>query len=1065
MKLGDSVDTILQFIDYAKINPTYELEVLFKNISNNKISSEQFNNVMKRLKGIFKTTTTSENLDIFYQYAKDKQSNIRVTINGIESIRKYCKTNNLKNISNVSFLKKGQISVGGNKLRPINNNNYNLRFNIKEEDIVRNESDISNVMLDWNKKLKTFRYKKRYSFKSPDNLFQFDLTIVKSSNIRVSYLDSKTMKKKNVPEYMKKFILLPSHISDLNSYWDSLTGESNVKLKGKRIENYVYSKTLQESNTLTNPVEYEIELEYIGNKINYTGDNQNILNKLVSNIGIVLQAIQKSYYIISEEEKNMVRTEYKELMGGIKFKAPMNVTLELKHMVEKKYEDYKDVLSIRKNYSVTDKADGERNLLFVASNDEVFLMNRESNIKKLNAKLTGLSNTILDGEYILKDKNGNNINLFMVFDIYFLNGDDLRGRILNRTKDQIETNTILKSRNEIMNDLFDNLPLVKDDSNNLVVNKKKFYYGNIENFQQSVDEDISKLNADLSLVEKNGEKYKQIQAKITELKEDTKIFEESNTVYQKQYIYHIDGLIFTPLFLAVGEQPGKSTKFEGRWNVCFKWKPPEENTIDFFVRIKTEDNSDSHLISYKNENNSIISYKSLILNVGYDPRIHTKHNSCKVLNEGLMFDEKYYFVPFTPTNPFKKDSNLCNIPLDKYGAMKCLDKNIITNNSIVEFSYDESRPEGFKWIPLRVRNSNKPNDFITAKNVWNTIHNPVTTDMILTGKTNIDEVFDEVYYSKNVDSFNSRKKSKTKSLQDFHSYVKKTLIMSSSKENDTLLDISCGRGGDYNHWIEAKLGKVVGIDVNRENLENIDSGACNRILDNYNKNPLMDNILFIWGNSIRDFTNGDAGKDDLNKYYLDIIYGNASLEKIPNEKLRKFYKLVSEEEDIGFDVVSCQFSFHYFFKNQIDLRSVLRNVSRSLTIGGKFIGTCLDGKSVFNLLKDELSVGEYDEGNILWKITKRYDISSLESDESCLGLAVDVYMDSIGKTFTEYLVNFDYLALLCEQFNLKLVKLTDFDELHAELEGKKIKYGDASKMNIKLKKYSFLNKCFVIEKL
>ena len=45
----------------------------------------------------------------------------------------------------------------------------------------------------------------------------------------------------------------------------------------------------------------------------------------------------------------------------------------------------------------------------------------------------------------------------MVFDIYFLNGDDLRGRILNRTKDQIESNTILKSRNEIMNDLFDNL--------------------------------------------------------------------------------------------------------------------------------------------------------------------------------------------------------------------------------------------------------------------------------------------------------------------------------------------------------------------------------------------------------------------------------------------------------------------------------------------------------------------------------------------------------------------------------------------------------------------------------
>ena len=101
----------------------------------------------------------------------------------------------------------------------------------------------------------------------------------------------------------------------------------------------------------------------------------------------------------------------------------------------------------------------------------------------------------------------------------------------------------------------------------------------------------------------------------------------------------------------------------------------------------------------------------------------------------------------------------------------------------------------------------------------------------------------------------------------------------------------------------------------------------------------------------------------------------------------------------------------------------------------------------------------------MWKITKRYDISSLESDDSCLGLAIDVYMDSIGKSFTEYLVNFDYLAILCEQFSLKLVTLTDFDELYSELESKKIKYGDSSKMNIKLKKYSFLNKCFVIEKL
>ena len=44
-------------------------------------------------------------------------------------------------------------------------------------------------------------------------------------------------------------------------------------------------------------------------------------------------------------------------------------------------------------------------------------------------------------------------------------------------------------------------------------------------------------------------------------------------------------------------------------------------------------------------------------------------------------------------DPFKKDSNICNIPLDKYGAMKCLDRNLIQDNTIVEFSYDNNKPE------------------------------------------------------------------------------------------------------------------------------------------------------------------------------------------------------------------------------------------------------------------------------------------------------------------------------------------------------------------------------------
>ena len=38
----------------------------------------------------------------------------------------------------------------------------------------------------------------------------------------------------------------------------------------------------------------------------------------------------------------------------------------------------------------------------------------------------------------------------------------------------------------------------------------------------------------------------------------------------------------------------------------------------------------------------------------------------------------------------------------------------------------------------------------------------------------------------------------------------------------------------------------------------------------------------------------------------------------------------------GFDTVSCQFSIHYFFKNEESLDMLLENVSNSLKEGGKF---------------------------------------------------------------------------------------------------------------------------------
>ena len=55
-------------------------------------------------------------------------------------------------------------------------------------------------------------------------------------------------------------------------------------------------------------------------------------------------------------------------MDDYKFRGPQNVTLELKHVVEREYSEYADANTIRKGYTVTDKADGERNLMIVSKN-------------------------------------------------------------------------------------------------------------------------------------------------------------------------------------------------------------------------------------------------------------------------------------------------------------------------------------------------------------------------------------------------------------------------------------------------------------------------------------------------------------------------------------------------------------------------------------------------------------------------------------------------------------------------------------------------------------------------
>jgi len=80
-------------------------------------------------------------------------------------------------------------------------------------------------------------------------------------------------------------------------------------------------------------------------------------------------------------------------------------------------------------------------------------------------------------------------------------------------------------------------------------------------------------------------------------------------------------------------------------------------------------------------------------------------------------------------------------------------------------------------------------------------------------------------------------------------------------------------------------------------------------------------------------------------------------------------------------------------------------------------------------------------------------------------MPIDVYINSIGKTTTEWLVNFKYLEEQAMNYNLELKTLGEFEDMYKKLESSKTKYGDASSMSEQLKELSYLYNYFIFEKI
>lgn len=1069
IKQKEFYDLYSAYIQSSSLEEEFEVRFGTKGIK--PITKIDFDNVISYVKSKgfqIKEVRTTLKMQPEYFDAKSgrsRLSNIRVELDNEKMISEYCSNNDLHGKNNMLYptlrfqQKKPKYKTDGSRYEYIDYSDFNFRVSYQEEQTLDvNTNFVREIINNWADKKKIFRLVQRYSF--THSMFpeiQIDMSIVRTS-------------KRND--------------------------------KGNMIPTF----NVVQSNVMNTNQSYEIEIEHTKKDvyaIRY-GDGNNILKyfkSLQTVIQYILCGLQQTNYPISYPEMTNIGHSYMRLLYGkdvynerrLKprdFIGPSSISLELKNIVPLNPDN--NTPNIRNPYTVTDKADGIRKLLYIHDNGKIYMIDTNMNIQFTGAVTSSIAhrNSLLDGEHVLHNKNGEFINLYAVFDVYVIQGDDKRSLPFFQTNDENDkTKDPVNFRHNLFVSFVNTLnpEMVASGGTPLRIENKSFY------------------------------------ASMTGDDERSSIFAMCNTIMGKiqsgAMEYETDGLIFTPSKLGVGMDSVSDTNvinYKKTWLHSFKWKPPQYNTIDFLVKLKQDEkNKDVIGTLYNGGTNTIsgvqiVQYKTCILHVGFDEKRHGYINPCLDVYEGKIpstrgdmdNDDEYRAMPFIPSNPTDTKAYIMNVVLKNNASNSFLytedGNDIIEDNMIVECRYDKSKDEEWRWIPIRVRYDktaelraglkNYGNAYHVAQSVWASIHNPVTTTMITTGTNIPDELADDDVY------YNRTGKSNTRILRDFHNlYVKRKLIMGASRRGGTLLDLAVGKGGDFPKWIASGLSFVFGVDVSKDNIENRIDGACARYLNYRKEYSIMPKALFVQANSSLNLRSGEASFSEKGRDILRAIYGHGSQDET------RIGKGVIEQYGRGkngFNVVSCQFALHYFFENTETLHNLLRNVAEGCANGGYFIGTCYDGKKIFNLLRGKLqgvSVAKYNGEEKIWEITKDYDEDEMKNDETCVGMKIDVYQDSINKVFGEYLVNFDYLDRLMESYGFTKIEKTEakrmglpngsggFEELFRQMQNdiRKTKVQSQIKTKTELevgssldllkdtnqKEISFLNRYFVYKKI
>jgi len=280
-----------------------------------------------------------------------------------------------------------------------------------------------------------------------------------------------------------------------------------------------------------------------------------------------------------------------------------------------------------------------------------------------------------------------------------------------------------------------------------------------------------------------------------------------------------------------------------------------------------------------------------------------------------------------------------------------------------------------------------------------------------------------------------RSKSSIIDLRIFHNWIKNEMFINISnkirKNNPnkdiTILELAVGRAGDLYKWIGIRAKEVIGIDIDKDAIYGKD-GAYHR----YRK---------ILGRK---------------KFQSDLYVPKCTFYVYDISDPKNLDKLRYVLKDKRFDIVSCQFAIHYFFRDIIALNTFLTLVDTYISPDGYFIGSTMDGNMIRQKLNNDNSIKntvfhiKYNDSKENDEYGNTYTVTLGEKDE-------DHYFAQNAST--EYLVDINELTKKASTYNLNLLDTKSFQKWYESYE----EFKPTNTMSKDEKEFSFLNFSFIFQ--